>query len=87
VRLFHRYLFSDALIRKERNCHANGSDRESDELPFSFGGSNGSNASGMVDRQGSWWRNRTPRPWQKIVFMGGLFGAVVFLLIAGLFWR
>jgi hypothetical protein len=41
----------------------------------------------MVDRQGSWWRNRTPRPWQKIVFMGGLFGAVVFLLIAGLFWR
>jgi hypothetical protein len=27
------------------------------------------------------------RPWQKIVFMGGLFGAVVLLLIAGLFWR
>lgn len=27
------------------------------------------------------------RPWQKIVFMGGLFGAVALLLIAGLFWR
>jgi hypothetical protein len=27
------------------------------------------------------------RPWQKIVFMGGLFGAVLLLLIVGLFWR
>jgi hypothetical protein len=25
--------------------------------------------------------------WQKIVFMGGLFGTVVLLLIADLFWR
>jgi hypothetical protein len=27
------------------------------------------------------------RPWQKIVFMAGLFGAVGLLLIAGLFLR
>ena len=27
------------------------------------------------------------RPWQKIVFMGGLFGGVLLLLLADLFWR
>jgi hypothetical protein len=27
------------------------------------------------------------RPWQKVVFMGGLFGAVLLLLIVDLIWR
>jgi hypothetical protein len=27
------------------------------------------------------------RPWQKIVFMGGLFGAVLLLLVVAVFWR
>ena len=60
--------------------------RESDKLPFPFWEVQMAHPEWSADKvRGGEIELR--QPWQKIVFMGGIFGAVVLLLIADLFWR
>jgi len=62
--------------------------RKRDKLPFPLGGRT------LAFTHPEWSADKVRggeielrKPWQKIVFMGGLFGALLLLLLADLFWR